>query len=292
MDPPTGQLPASDIPKTLQNILDVLLCENGVVSWQIYSQTKGVSLRIKFGEAKHGGQTITTGNSRTCYSKKSPSQMRRDARKSEERRVTRQQTRRKKDQDVPEVEKPRGDCTETMNSPLANHAWSPSPVDLHNTPAMSSPMSMSSLVGQSGHSHVGQTDCLILTKTTTQSADCDMHNSTPVDGSTRVDAEVSGTDSEYSDDDERHSEVSICSENNRYGPNLSKPRIRYMYLKPVDRRCSYCGAYKGSIAEKIMECSKDGRKVCLRCYGDCHVRHRKYFTECKTNYVHDGDSMS
>ncbi len=58
-------------------------------------------------------------------------------------------------------------------------------------------------------------------------------------------------------------------------------------MKPMNRRCTYCGAYKGKPAKTIMECTRDGRKIYLRCYPNCHHRHRKYFKDCLTNY--DGD---
>ncbi len=50
MDAPAGSTPASELPKSLSNILDVLMKENGLQSWQIFSQKRGVSLRLKFGE--------------------------------------------------------------------------------------------------------------------------------------------------------------------------------------------------------------------------------------------------
>ncbi len=81
-----------------------------------------------------------------------------------------------------------------MNSPSPNHAWSPIPVDIHDTP------DISSLADQSGHSHVGQ----CATKTITESSDKQdivMHpnSSTPMEGSTRVNhiiANISDQDSD------------------------------------------------------------------------------------------------
>ncbi len=93
MDAPAGSTLASELPKSLSNILDVLMKENGLHSMQIFIQKRGVSLRLKFGETQNGGQSITCGNNKTAYSKKSPSQIRRDEKRSQERRVTRQQAR-------------------------------------------------------------------------------------------------------------------------------------------------------------------------------------------------------
>ena len=46
--------------------------------------------------------------------------------------------------------------------------------------------------------------------------------------------------------------------------NLSFPHFRYCDVKPKNRKCSYCGAYKGRFAKVIMECSKDGRKLLVK----------------------------
>ncbi len=68
--------------------------------------------------------------------KKSPSQIRRDEKRSQERRVTRQQARiaNKKEESEIEIENPRGEFKDMMNSPSPNHARSPIPVDIHDTP--------------------------------------------------------------------------------------------------------------------------------------------------------------
>ncbi len=132
--------------------------------------------------------------------------------------------------------------------------------------------------------------------TTTQSADhasspSGMQFSTPVQGSTPMlgegltidtaeEAEVSDKDS---DADEDSGEEECDSDECEFGPNLSLPGFNYMYR--CDRRCTYCGAYKGIAGKTIMECSKDGRKICARCYPNTYKGHRKYFKECTTGYV-------
>ncbi len=75
---------------------------------QIFSQKRGVSLRLKFGETQNGGQSITGGNSKAAYSKKSPSQIKMDEKRSQERKVTRQQARiaNKKEESEIEIENP------------------------------------------------------------------------------------------------------------------------------------------------------------------------------------------
>ena len=294
MEAPTGSSPASELPKSLWNILDVLLRENGLQSWQVYSQKNGLSVRLRFGEAQNGTPYVTPGNSKTCYTKKSPSQMKRDAKKAEERRITRQQTRSVQKKNDSQIEMPRGENDDTNNSPVPSQAWSISPVNMNSTPdphSLSSTACRSDSMDHGGQSHAGQVDSSEVTTTITQSADLQksVHSSTPRVGLTRADAAVDGEESgcsgeEDSDDDD------VNRDRYGFGPNLSLPRIRYAFLYPRDRRCSYCGAYKGSVGKTIMECTKDGRKVCLRCYKDSHVRHRKYFVECTTNYVHDGDS--
>ncbi len=100
---------------------------------------------------------------------KSPFQIRRDEKRSQERRVTRQQARiaDKKDESDIEIENPRGEFKDIMNSPSPNHAWSHMPVDIHDTPDISGIISRSSLADQSGYSHVDQ----CVTKTITELAD-------------------------------------------------------------------------------------------------------------------------
>ncbi len=178
-----------------------------------------------------------------------------------------------------------------MNSPSPNLAWSPIPVDIHDTPHISGIIPRSRLANQSGCSHVDQ----CVTKTITESADkqdilMDPNSSTPMERSTRlsdITAHISDQDSDSGG--EVTSDCSIDSDQCEFGPNLSLPMFRYQFMRPLDRRCTYCGAYKGKPAKTIMECTRDGRKICLRCYPDCHRRHRKYFKECLTNYANDGD---
>ncbi len=178
-----------------------------------------------------------------------------------------------------------------MNSSSPNHAWSPIPVDIQDTPDISGIISRSSVTDQNGHSHVGQ----CLTKTITESTHkqdivMDPNSSTPMEGSTRVDYNTVNISDQGSDSGgEVSSGCSIDSDQCEFGPNLSLTMFRYQFMRPVDRRCTYCGAYKGKPAKSIMECTRDSRKICLRCYPECHRRHRKYFKECLTNYVNDGD---
>ncbi len=59
MNAPAGSTLASELPKSLSNILDVLMKENGLQSWQVFRQKRGVSLRLKFGETQNGCQPKT-----------------------------------------------------------------------------------------------------------------------------------------------------------------------------------------------------------------------------------------
>ncbi len=294
MDAPTGYKPDDELPKTLRDILDMLLRNNGLQSWQIYSHKKGLSLRLKFGEANNGGQPViqTGSNSRICYSKKSPSQLKRDERKAQDRRVTRQQARAAEQNDK-SIEIPRGEDRDSMISPSASHiSCSPIPVDIAQAPDIFSPLSLASLTDFEGQAVGGLVDMHQVPPNTTQpqSADQAKQCSTPMDGFARdsVGAAVkSDTDNDLGEDD---SDEEANEDDCEYGANLSMPEFRYIYLNPVDRRCTYCGAYKGSAGKVIMECTKDGRKVCARCYPAAHKRHRKYFVECTNNYVDDGES--
>ncbi len=120
-----------------------------------------------------------------------------------------------------------------MHSRSPNHAWSPIPVDIHDTPDISGIISRSSLADQSSHSHVGQ----CVTKTITESADkqdivMDPNSSTPMEVSTSVDyitAHISVQDS-YSCG-EGTSDCSNDSDQCEFGPNLSLPLFRYQLFE-------------------------------------------------------------
>lgn len=294
---PTGTIPASDLPKSLRNILDVLIRDNGLVSWQIYSQKNGVSVRIKFGQTQDGGQCITSGNNRACYSKKSPSQMRRDDKKAQERRITRQQTRNFKESDHSNIEQPRCDSKNIADPSTVNGPCSPVTPLPERSHTVSMSQSRSSLpVDRSADKSIS--DIAHSTMSHSQSAE-PVKCSTPANVVCKqaaaiveehVNTELDGASEEESEYEDSYYKYEIDSDDCEFGPDYSLPRFRYVFLKPVDRRCTYCGTYKGKHSKTIMECKKDGRKICLRCIDKCHRRHRRHFVECTTNYVHDGDS--
>ncbi len=93
----------------------------------------------------------------------------------------------------------------------------------------------------------------------------DPNSSTPMDGSTRVgDITVRISDQDCDSGGEVTSGCSINSDQCEFGPNLSLPMFRYRFMRPVDRRCKYCSAYKGNSAQTIMECTRDDKHICLR----------------------------
>ncbi len=49
------------------------------------------------------------------------------------------------------------------------------------------------------------------------------------------------------------SDCCIDSDQCEFGPNLSLHVFRYQFMRPVDRRCTYCGDYKGKSAKTILE---------------------------------------
>ena len=136
-------MPACDLPNSLWNILDVLLGQNGLKSWQIYGEKVGVTVKLRFGEVQNGGQTVVGKEDKICYSKKTPSQKRRDDKKADERQFTKSQTRMNDS-----VEEARQDNYNEENMDLFGSALSPCvPVIDSPTPVMdkSSPLSMASL---------------------------------------------------------------------------------------------------------------------------------------------------
>lgn len=268
--------------------------ENGLQSWQMYSQKRGVTLRLKFNEAQNGGHSLRTDSdtNRIAFCKKSPSQIKRDNKKATERRQTRQQSRALQKKDESEIEHPRGEQHKSMTSPLLCVCSPVLPVvDISDS---SHAGHKSSLNDHNGQSEVGHSMERLSSKA--QTADhtgMDLLCSTPVSlkGAAKTETvtdDADSTDTE-TDEDEHQRGFSMDSNMCEFGHNLSLPIFRYQYMRPRDRRCTYCGVYKGRYSKVIYECEKDGRKICLRCYPDTHRRHRKYFKECTTNYVNDGD---
>ena len=104
-----------------------------------------MSVKIRFGQAQHGGQTSRTEVSKVAYSKKSPCQLRRDERKATERRITRSRTQNVTEEDN-DIEKPRGASIDTMKSPIPIQACSPV---LHEACVSATTPGQSSLLSES-----------------------------------------------------------------------------------------------------------------------------------------------
>ena len=94
-----GYSPDMDLPKQLRDILGLLLGANSVTSWQVYSEKYGTSVRIRFASAGHVDQLpasvsgLSDHNDQQSikFTKKTPSQVRRDQNRSKPKhsRVTR-----------------------------------------------------------------------------------------------------------------------------------------------------------------------------------------------------------
>ena len=77
-----GYKATGSLPRTLENMLSTLVMENGLRSWQIYTDVHGISCRIRFGSGSHAS-TQPAHNSKTmpqhtAYTRKSPAQLRRE----------------------------------------------------------------------------------------------------------------------------------------------------------------------------------------------------------------------
>ena len=253
----TGPKPAEGFPKALWNMLNVLLDENGLRSWQIYSDNQGVSVRMRFNTGENGGQNgqVTSGQ-KVTFSKKSPSQNRRDEKRVQERRITRQMAR-----NDDEVEKPR--TCDTGYIDTGSHAlFSPASVD-------------SSISGQMndldpfkcGHSPVPVND------------------QTSSTGVMKQDLDLS--DTVYKQSDHAESADHMCHEEGPTGPatqdtsdagsegsesDLSLPVEEYHDPRPREAKCSYCGKTFSVSVCKYEEC---GRKVCVYCSFN-YKRHRRH----------------
>ena len=82
-----GNQIAGSLPKSLQSMLNVLVASNNLRSWQIYNDTLGISVRLRFDHDRGGMQgTVDMESTEPAtyiqqkqYNKKSPSHVRRDA---------------------------------------------------------------------------------------------------------------------------------------------------------------------------------------------------------------------
>ena len=91
----------------------LLLEGNGLKSWQIFSEQKGVTIKLRFGESQHGGTPGSEGTVK--YAKKAPSQVRRDTKRAEDfRRVTRSKS--MKDKPLDSTEIPRSNFDSSNNA--------------------------------------------------------------------------------------------------------------------------------------------------------------------------------
>ena len=129
------------MPKSLINILDTLLDNNGIRSWQIYSEKVGVTLKIRFNECNStGGQKPTTdlfeGQPKVNYTKKTPSRQRRDSKRATSGRILRSM---KQDNNISDIEKPRRD---SYSQAVVGQIGIPcSPIDpVSDQPATSTPV--------------------------------------------------------------------------------------------------------------------------------------------------------
>ena len=285
MEAPTGYRPASELPKSLWSIMSVLMKENGLRSWQVYSEKVGVSIRIRFGQPENGGQAPMSEGSKICFNRKSPSQIKRDERKATERRMTRSRANMKGDVAAENCEMPRSNDYDSRNSPIISEPYSPLPLPAH-TPEQPSLLTESSM---NGHNPTGQGTPV------SSSADHDLVqgnvyktcNRTKTNAEHDLDSIQCSTPQEGLNGASVHedSDESASDTEDEYGANISM-ELRYNNYyrnnpKPIDRRCSYCGTKYGSTARIIRQCDypQCGRKVCQTCFKKKHLRHLKYMSE-------------
>ncbi len=112
------EMPASasrDLPKCLEDLLNTLIENNNLRSWQIYGEKYGVTLKIRFGVPENGHQTNDNNVlERQSFSKKAPSRMKRDADRMQIKKVTPSESSSNDKND--EIEIPRGEEGGVQNS--------------------------------------------------------------------------------------------------------------------------------------------------------------------------------
>ena len=266
----TGTKPAEGLPKTLWNMLSILLEENGLRSWQVYSDNQGVSVRMRFYNGENG--QVTSGQ-KVSFSKKTPSQSRRDTKRSQEKRITRQMAR---NGNGDEVEKPRADNTGDNES--GGHAlFSPASVDSSTYGQMNdldpfncghSPIPVNNQACNTGVviQIPDLPDTVDKQSARSKSADhnCDLSQSD--EDTTQPGTTVQGiTDADAGDSDESDDEC-----------DLSLSPDRYKDPRPTALKCSYCGKDYCIYVCAYENC---GRKICVYCMCNYrrHCRHQSYF---------------
>ncbi len=276
----TGHSPACGIPISLQNMLDVLMDQNGLKSWQIYSEKFGVTVKLRFGQPENGGQVheseTNSSVKKVSYTKKSPSQLKRDQQKACERRITRSKGKDKSKIEENDCELPRNDNSESITSPITSHAFSP--IHVHETTPEQPSLLIESHISDhdtSGNQHTPDMKPVDPDLGQDISADC-MQQSTPLEGLKVL--PVEGTDTSEDDtsdsDDELGANASLELKYHKYYQNNPRPK---------DRRCSYCGNRYGYDAKNMRQCTYPGcgRKLCEKCFGaKRHFRHKKRLILC------------
>ena len=94
MEAVTGIKPATGMPKQLENVLEMLLRDNSLLSWSLYSEKSGSALKIRFREEDivgHASRPADQHANRTQpqhYARKSPSKLNRDIHRAKRQRVS------------------------------------------------------------------------------------------------------------------------------------------------------------------------------------------------------------
>ena len=265
-----GYTPDMDLPKQLCDILGLLLGANSVTSWQVYSEKYGTSVRIRFGNASHvdqagmseSGMSGHTEQHAVKYTKKTPSQVRRDQNRSKpfkHSRITRNTS-------SMVITSPENVCS---TNDFSETCVIDTPESIHKDEYQDSPFKFNAKVEDQDSSYIDK-EYDITDNLNILSADSIISDIKSKEFNTM----------EYDDSDSQDSDDSRLSE--RISTYRNGPR-------PTHRNCSYCVVSRKC---KLYQCHKDRceRKVCDRHVAqDYHKRHKKYLTNYDTGHHLDSE---
>ena len=250
-------MPASDLPLNLRTLLDSIVDNNMLRSWQVYSEKDGLTVKLRFNSMGEAPQGENENGTNIAYVKKSPSQQRRDTNRAQNKRTM--ITRSQKSQVNTSVERPREDIYVSPVIPIE------------------SPMSVAS----SGHldpnipvfmpqstPEPGQCDSQVaLNQVGYGSPSTDNNTDTCKDYHSKVtlsaDTTITADSESESDDEELEKSLACCDHRCSYGPCHSKLHVE-----------------DASFTDDLIVCTYPdcGGIICSKCkMKGAHKSHSRWF---------------
>ncbi len=247
-------MPVSDLPHNLRIMLDTIVDNNMLRSWQVYSEKDGLTVKLRFNSVTEAqqGESDKESVAQVSYVKKSPCQQRRDTNRAQQRRTVTTRSQKLQTVDTP-IERPRNMYVNSASqgSPIESPISVASVCDLDpSTPEFFMPPGSGQCDSQVALNQVGHA-----------SSNTDINTHMDYGNKVILSADSTITADSESDDDELEKTLSC-----------------------LDWRCSY-GPYKHSKSDEelfidnLLECTYPdcGGIICNHCkLKGAHKSHNRY----------------